>query len=82
MNISLPLDKMTVAEKLNLMEEIWADLSRNPDDIPVPQWHLDILREREQLVQEGKAHYIDWETAKQQIDESIARGRPREGRIT
>ena len=82
MNISLPLDKMTVAEKLNLMEEIWADLSRNPDDIPVPQWHLDLLREREQLVKEGKAHYIDWETAKKQIDEAIARGRPREGRNT
>lgn len=82
MNISLPLHKMTVEEKLSLMEEIWADLSRNPDDIPVPQWHLDLLREREQLVQEGKAHYIDWETAKRQIDEKIARGRPREGRNT
>lgn len=79
MNISLPLHKMTVEEKLSLMEEIWADLSRNPDDIPVPQWHLDLLREREQLVKEGKAHYIDWETAKKQIDEAIAKGRPHEG---
>lgn len=82
MNISLPLDKMTVKEKLDLMEEIWADLSRNPDDIPVPQWHLDLLHEREQLVKEGKAHYIDWETAKKQIDEAIARGRPGESRNT
>ena len=82
MNIVLPLEKMTVDEKLKLMEEIWADLSRNPDDIPVPQWHLDILREREQLVKEGKAHYIDWETAKKQIAEAIARGRPNESRNT
>jgi len=70
---------MTVDEKFKLLEEIWADLSRNPDDIPVPQWHLDILREREQLVQEGKAHYIDWETAEKQIDEAIARGLPHAG---
>ncbi|MBI2512435.1 MAG: addiction module protein [Opitutae bacterium] len=80
MNITLPLDKMTVEEKLRLMEEIWADLSRNPDDIPIPEWHLEILREREQLVKEGKEHYIDWEVAKRQIDEAIARGRPNESR--
>lgn len=72
MNIVLPLDKMTVDEKLKLMEEIWADLSRNPDDIPVPQWHLDILREREQLVKEGKAGYVSWETAKKDVASMIA----------
>lgn len=49
------------------------DLSRNPNDIPVPQWHLDILREREQLVQEGKASYVSWETAKKDVASMIAR---------
>ena len=78
MNIVLPLDKMSVDEKLKLMEEIWADLSRNPDNIPVPQWHLDLLREREHLVEEGQAHYVDWETAKKQIDDAVARGRTNE----
>jgi len=27
----LPLDQMTTAEKLQVMEEIWTDLTRNPD---------------------------------------------------
>jgi hypothetical protein len=76
MNIVLPLEKMTVDEKLKLMEEIWADLSRNPDDIPVPQWHLDLLREREQLVREGKAEYVGLEAFKKLVSEDIARGRP------
>ncbi len=73
MNITLPLDKMTVEEKLRLMEEIWADLSRNPDSIPIPEWHLEVLREREQLVKEGKAEYVDLETAKREVEEMIAR---------
>lgn len=72
MNIVLPLEKMTVDEKLKLMEEIWADLSRNPDDIPVPQWHLDLLREREQLVQEGKADFVDLDPAKKDVAAMIA----------
>jgi hypothetical protein len=43
MNIALPLDKMTVEEKLRAMEALWADLSRAPAAFP----HLpvrDLLR--------------------------------------
>ena len=72
MSFTLPLDKLTVEEKLRLMEEIWADLSRNPDSIPVPEWHLEVLREREQLVKEGRAEYLDSETFKKQVAETVA----------
>ena len=37
--ISIPLDKMSLADKLEAMEALWADLSRTPADVPVPQWH-------------------------------------------
>ncbi len=30
MSIDLPLDKMTLADKLATMEAIWADLSKRP----------------------------------------------------
>lgn len=73
MDIHVPLDKMTVEEKLRLMEEIWTDLSRNPDDIPVPEWHLEILREREQLVKEGKAKYLDLDEAMKEVAADIER---------
>lgn len=73
MDIHVPLDKMTVEEKLRLMEEIWADLSRNPDDIPIPEWHLQILREREQLVKEGKAKYLDLDEAMKEVAADIER---------
>ena len=42
--ISIPLDKMSLTEKLEAMEAIWTDLSRTPDDVPVPQWHRDVLK--------------------------------------
>ena len=80
MSTLLPLDKMTIEQKLQALEELTIDLHKNEALIPVPDWHLDILREREQLVQEGKAHYIPWETAKKEIAEAIARGLPDESR--
>jgi len=78
MSTLLPLDKMTIDQKLQALEELTIDLHQNEALIEPPAWHLDILREREQMVREGTAHYIDWETAKKEIAGIIARGRPDE----
>jgi hypothetical protein len=51
------------------MEALWDDLCRREEAMPVPQWHKDLLDERERLVEQGKAHFIDWETAKKRISE-------------
>jgi len=69
---TLPLEEMTVTEKLQVMEELWSDLCCNQDQIPVPQWHKDILDKREELVTQGKATFVDWETAKKRIAARIA----------
>ena len=82
MSTILPLDKMTIEQKLQALEELTIDLHRRGALEETPAWHLDILREREQLVKEGKAHYIPWETAKKQIEAAIAKGRPDESRDT
>jgi hypothetical protein len=63
MSINLPLEKMTLADKLEVMEALWADLSRTPADLPSPDWHRDILNERRRLVAEGKLKFLDWDTA-------------------
>ena len=69
MTVELPLHQMTVAEKLHALEVLWSDLSRDEQNIPVPQWHKDLLDERERLVRAGKAHFENWETAKTRIAE-------------
>jgi hypothetical protein len=61
MNATLPLEKMTVAEKLQAMEELWADLSRD-ESLESPAWHGKILQERA-----GGKDFVDWETAKKQL---------------
>lgn len=58
---------MSVEEKLRAMELIWENLRRDEKNIPVPQWHRDLLDEREQLIADGKAHFEDWEAAKNWI---------------
>jgi hypothetical protein len=67
MEITLPLDKMTVPEKLRLMEALWADLSRHEESLESPPWHEEVLRDREARVKSGEETFMDWETAKQQL---------------
>jgi hypothetical protein len=67
MEITLPLEKMTVAEKLRVMETLWADLTRDQTQFESPKWHDDVLRERAERVKQGKESFMDWETAKRQL---------------
>lgn len=70
MDRALPLDRMTTAEKLRALEQIWQDLCRSPDDVPSPAWHASVLTDREQRAREGAAEFVDWSDAKRQIRES------------
>lgn len=63
---------MTVAEKLRIMEELWDDLRTRAEDVPMPQWHKDLLDERERLIATGEAQFDDWDTAKKRITERIS----------
>ena len=67
MEWTLPLDRMTTAEKLRALELIWEDLSRTPDEVPSPSWHADILDDRAKRVQKGDSTFDDWGKAKQNI---------------
>jgi len=63
MPVQLPLDQMTLADKLEVMETLWADLSRHPAELPSPDWHREVLQERKHLADEGKLRFLDWDTA-------------------
>jgi putative addiction module component (TIGR02574 family) len=67
MDISLPLNKMTSLDKIAVMEQLWDDLCQNPESVPSPDWHRDVLVEREGLIKEGKAEFISIETVKNRI---------------
>jgi putative addiction module component len=69
MSVNLPLDQMTIEEKLPAMEALWADLTRNAEQFESPAWHEQVLKEREQRLKSGQESFIDWEIAKKQLRE-------------
>ena len=71
MSMNLSLKDMTLQEKLATMELLWEDLARSPESIESPTWHKDTLDERHQRVAEGKAQFVNWETAKTEIRKKL-----------
>ena len=71
MSVNLPLDKMTTEEKLQALEALWDDLTRNEELFESPPWHAQVLRHREEMVRAGEESFIDWEIAKKQLREGL-----------
>ena len=67
MKAVLPLDQMSIAEKLSAMEQLWEDLSRNADRVPSPAWHADVLAARERRAHEGKAKFVSLDQMKSRV---------------
>jgi len=63
----LPLNEMTVGEKLQTMEAIWQSLAAIPDAIESPVWHEEELRVREAQIASGETKFVNWEKAKAEI---------------
>jgi len=67
MGVQIPLDTMTVEEKLRAVEDIWADLRKHADDIPSPGGHRDVLKARERKRTDDSAVFEDWSIVKERI---------------
>ncbi len=71
MRFNIPLGQMSVEDKLQAIEEIWADLAGTPESIPSPSWHADVLRAREKRISEGTSHFLDISEAKKAVREQL-----------
>lgn len=67
MYTKLPLNDMTIEDKMRVMEDLWSDLTKTEKNYPSPDWHYDVLLLREKRVREGKEVYKDWEEAKKEL---------------
>ncbi len=67
MSIELPLEQMTLADKLEVMEVLWADLSRRADELPSPDWQLEELARRKANLLSNPATGLSWDEVKQRI---------------
>lgn len=69
--INIPLSELSFNQKLNLLESIWDDLTKDETKFESPGWHKEILDNREQALTSGKVKVSDWEEAKERIRNKV-----------
>jgi hypothetical protein len=69
MRTVLQIESLTRAEKLRAMEELWDGLRRTEDEYKSPDWHGEVLRDREAALNAGTAEFVPWEEAKRILRE-------------
>ena len=69
MGSRLPLQTMSVEEKLQEMEAIWGSLQ--PSEYDSPEWHEEVLIRREAAEQSGASEFMDWQQAKHEIRKAV-----------
>ena len=71
MTVTLPLDAMTVNDKMLAMESIWQSFTQSPSEMESPAWHRDVLAARETRASDGTSRYSDWDEAKRRIRATV-----------
>lgn len=64
---ALSISRLSFAQKLELMETLWAELTRNQKKLESPSWHEAVLKDREEALASGIVEISNWEEAKKRI---------------
>jgi len=55
---SSQIDRMSMAERLQVMEQLWDALARDPEQTPSPEWHRQVLADRKARAERGEAKFL------------------------
>jgi len=68
MTAPLKYDEIPMQEKFIIMEELWENMSHQAEDNGfTPDWHLDVLANREKNIQNSQSTFSDLESAKERL---------------
>jgi putative addiction module component (TIGR02574 family) len=58
---------LTIAERVELVEELWQRISAEPKELPFPNWQIDEVERRRDLYKANPRRAVPWAKAKAQI---------------
>jgi hypothetical protein len=59
------IEQMSLEERLQTLELLWASLARTPDAVPSPDWHGEVLATRLAKVARGEGEFLSIPQLKQ-----------------
>ena len=69
---NIQLSNLSFSQKLNLMEAIWDDITKNEPAFESPAWHEEVLKDRDKACASGSTTVSEWNDAKKRIRKNVA----------
>ena len=67
-------DELSLDDETEDEQSLWEYMTAGPDKVPVPEWHLELLREREARYQRDGIEGTPWEEFEKELDEILNKG--------
>ncbi len=61
------LSRLTNAERIELLNAVWESIENKDDEIDSPDWHGEVLAEREARISSGEAKFITVDELKERL---------------
>ena len=58
---------LSLAEKLQLVEDLWDDIASDPSAVPIHDWQVEELNRRKANLQNNPEPALSWDAAKRRI---------------
>ncbi len=62
--------KLKVSEQLLLVEEVWNEIARSNEELPLPEWQKKELEKRLVAYDRGDAETIEWHQVHEELKNS------------
>jgi putative addiction module component (TIGR02574 family) len=64
-------DELSVDEKIDYVQSLWDRIAATPETIPVPDWHREILDERQKDLDADPAAGDCWDAVQERLREKF-----------
>jgi len=62
--------KLDVSEKLLLVEEVWDEIARSNEKLPLPEWQKKELDKRLEAYDRGEVETVEWRQVHEDLNSS------------
>jgi putative addiction module component (TIGR02574 family) len=78
MSQSLPMpppgfDALTVEEQIDYVQSLWDHIAAHPEQVPVPDWHRQVLAERMASYEANPTEGKRWEEFEKEVIQELKR---------
>ena len=64
-------DQLTVEEQIDYVQLLWERIAATPDQVPVPDWHREVLDERIKDLEANPADGESWDIVRDRLRDTL-----------